>query len=305
MAETLDKGRERNAREAAKLANARRAKAAGGVGGWVAQRSGAWSLDDADPQFMAAHKYYWNSLCDYWFRTETEGWEHLPEAPCLLIGIHSGAPLPWDAWTLGMQWWRRFGHERMLHGTAHDALTAAPGLGWYLRKLGVLPAAPDSIAAALAAGRDVLLFPGGEVDSLRPWTRRDEAILAGRTGFVKMAIRARVPIVPVATVGGADAMPVIVSGRRIAKALKLDELARLKMFPLSISLPWGLTSAILPEIPLPTKIRTAFQPPVEVSGDPERADDEQYVERVYEEVQASIQEGMDVLARRRRLPLFG
>jgi hypothetical protein len=35
--------------------------------------------------------------------------------------------------------------------------------------MGVLPAAPDSIAAALAAGRDVALWPGGEVDSLPPW----------------------------------------------------------------------------------------------------------------------------------------
>ena len=305
MAETLDKRRERNALQAQKVADERREKASGGVGGWVAERSGKWSLEDADTRFMAAHTYYWNSLCDYGFRAEIEGWEHLPDPPCLLIGIHSGAPLPWDAWTLGMQWWRHFGPDRMLHGTAHDALTAAPGLGWYLRKLGVLPAAPDSIAAALAARRDVLLYPGGEVDSLRPWTQRDQAILAGRTGFVKMAIRARVPIVPVATVGGADAMPVLFSGKRVARALKLDQTARLKMFPVAISLPWGLNTAILPEIPFPTKIRTAFQEPVEVARDPARARDEDYVEQIYERVQASIQEGMDVLARRRRLPLFG
>jgi 1-acyl-sn-glycerol-3-phosphate acyltransferase len=171
--------------------------------------------------------------------------------------------------------------------------------------MGVLPAAPDSIASALAAGRDVALWPGGEVDSLRKWTDRDKAILAGRTGFVKMAIRTGVPIVPVSTVGGPDSMPVLLTGRRLAKALRLDQVARLKMFPIAISAPWGVAPAMLPELPLPTKIRTAFQDPVEVEHDPERADDDAYVQAKYDEVQSSIQHGMEVLARRRRFPVFG
>ena len=62
---------------------------------------------------------------------------------------------------------------------------------------------------------------------------------------------------------------------------------------------------MLPEIPLPTKIRTAFQDPIELSKDPEKAKDDAYVDKMYDEVQGSIQHGMDALARRRRLPLFG
>ena len=61
----------------------------------------------------------------------------------------------------------------------------------------------------------------------------------------------------------------------------------------------------LPEIPLPAKIRTAFQPPIELDRDPERADDERYLDEKYDEVRESIQSGMDALARRRTLPLFG
>jgi hypothetical protein len=77
------------------------------------------------------------------------------------------------------------------------------------------------------------------------------------------------------------------------------------MFPIALQVPWGISPALLPEIPLPTKIRTAFQDPVEVDSDPERAEDEQYVEAKYHEVCERIQAGMDELARRRRLPLFG
>jgi hypothetical protein len=99
-------------------------------------------------------------------------------------------------------------------------------------------------------------------------------------------------------------MPVLASGKRLAKVLQLDKVARLKMFPIAFQAPWGISPALLPEVPLPTKIRTAFQPAIEVDTDPERAEDQDYVERMYGEVESAIQEGMDALARRRRLPLF-
>lgn len=292
-----------NARE--KMA-AKREEASGGVSGWIADRAGDWSLDDGfDDRTMHRQKFFWNPLMDHWFRLEMEGWEHVPERNALLVGIHSGAPFVWDAWTVGVQWWRRFGEDRPLHGTAHDALMAMPLIGRYFRSMGVLPAAPDSITTALAEGRDVALWPGGEVDSLRTWRDRDTANLAGRRGFVKIAIQTGVPIVPIATVGGGDAMPVLIKGDRLARALRLDRIARLKVFPLAVSLPWGIAPAFLPQIPLPAKIRTAFQEPVEVDHDPERAADGDYVDSVYHQVEERIQSGMDALTRRRTLPLFG
>src|SRR5829696_1851117 len=295
---------EEQAKRAKKKTDERREQAEGAAG-WIADRAGQWSLEGPDHGFMHKQKYFWNPLMDFYFRMEVEGWERIPEPPALLVGIHSGAPFVWDAWTVGIQWWRHYGQGRPLHGTAHDVLMAAPGVGTYFRKMGVLPAAPDSMSAALAAGRDVALWPGGEVDSLRPWVKRDEAVLAGRTGFIKLAIASGVPIVPIATVGGPDSMPVLFSGRRLAKALQLDKIARLKVFPFAVSAPWGIAPAALPEIPLPTKIRTAFQEPVKIAKDPAKAKDDDYVERKYDEVRESIQRGMDELARRRRFPLFG
>ncbi len=292
------------AAEARRRAARRRARQSGAAA-WVSDRASRYTLDGPDWDFLEVQKYVWNPLMDYWFRMEIEGWERIPEPPVLLIGIHSGAPFVWDAWTVGVQWWRQFGRSRVLHGTAHDALMAMPGFGWYFRRMGVIPAASDSISSALAAGHDVVLWPGGERDSLRPWTQRDEAVLAGRMGFVRLANRCGVPIVPIATVGGPDSMPVLASGRRLAKGLRLDKVFRLKLFPIALQAPWGVSPALLPEIPLPTKIRTVFQEPVELDTDPDRAEDEEYVEAKYDEVRSSIQAGMDALARRRRLPLFG
>ena len=276
-----------------------------GLVGWLNERAGDWEVSGPDEATMQRQKYLWNFLVDYWFRMEFDGWENLPEPPVLLVGIHSGAPFVWDAWTVGVQWWRRFGQDRPLHGTAHDVLMAMPLVGRYFRAMGVLPAAPNSMATALAEGRDVAVWPGGEVDSLRPWTERDRANLAGRKGFVKMAIRAGVPIVPIATVGGADAMPVLIRGDQLSRGLRLDKLLRLKVFPIAISLPWGIAPAALPQFPLPAKIRTRLMPAIELDHDPDRADDDEYLEEKYWEVQNSIQRGMDALARKRALPLFG
>ncbi|OBG97086.1 glycerol acyltransferase [Mycobacterium sp. E3251] len=296
---------QRNAERARAAMEDRRSGQGGGLSGWVAERAGRWDLSGQDETTLQRQKYLWNVLVDYWFRMEIDGWENIPEPPVLLVGIHSGAPFVWDAWTVGLQWWRRFGQERPLHGTAHDALMAIPVIGRYFRSMGVLPAAPDAIATALAEGRDVALWPGGEVDSLRPWIERDQANLAGRKGFVKMAIRAGVPVVPMATVGGADAMPVLIRGDKLSKALRLDRVLRLKVFPLAISLPWGIAPAALPQLPLPAKIRTRFMPAVELDHDPARAEDEAYVDRKYSEIQDAIQDGMDALARKRAFPLFG
>src|SRR5687768_7108858 len=127
--------REQYAAAARKQANERRARMSG-ASGWIAERAGDWSLDERDSRLMEFQKYFWNPLIDYWFRMDVEGWDRIPEPPTLLVGIHSGAPFVWDAWTVGIHWWRRFGDERVLYGTAHDALMAAPLVSTYFRKMG-------------------------------------------------------------------------------------------------------------------------------------------------------------------------
>ena len=70
---------------------------------------------------------------------EVEGWEGLLPPPALLIGIHFGALFVWDSWTVGMQWWRCFGDDRRLHGTAHDALMAVLGIGVFFARWACCP----------------------------------------------------------------------------------------------------------------------------------------------------------------------
>jgi len=284
----------------------------GGIEGLIAKRVAAateHALEGPNQTLMRAQRPVWDVLCKYYFRLETSGWERLPEEPSLLIGNHSGGSLTMDAWTFVAAWWRRFGTERVLHATAHDVLMAAPGLGDYFRQVGVIPASRQGVTAALSAGCDVVIWPGGDVDAMRSWRRRDEAVLAGRKGFVRTAIRSGVPIVPVATVGGHDTAFILSEGRWIANGLDrvsgLKKKLRGSRLPIVLGIPFGLTIETIPtHLPLPAKIRTELLDPIHVDHDPERVNDRDYVESIYREVESSIQGGMDRLAKQRRFPIF-
>jgi 1-acyl-sn-glycerol-3-phosphate acyltransferase len=246
----------------------------------------------------------------YWFRVEVDGWERVPDETSLVIGVHSGGALTMDAWSLVNAWQKHFAGQRILHGTAHDVLMAAPGLGDWFRAVGVIAANRRSVGAALARGEDVVVWPGGEVDAMRSWRKRDVATLGGRTGFVKQAIRSGVPIVPVATVGGHDTVFVLSEGKWLAdaldKVLGLKKTLRGANLPIIAGFPFPIAVEILPaHVPLPAKIRTEILDPIEVDTDPDRAGDTAYVQKVYDEVEAVIQAGMDRLAARRTLPVLG
>ena len=283
------------------------------IQGLIAKRVAAaaeHALEGPNQELMRAQRAVWIPLCDYYFRLETSGWERLPQRTSLLIGNHSGGALTMDAWTLVFDWWRRFGAERVLHATAHDVLMAAPGLGDYFRQVGVIPASRHGISAALSAGRDVIIWPGGEVDSMRNWRRRDQVVLGGRKGFVRQAIRSGVPIVPVASVGGHDTVFVLSEGRWLANGL--DRVTGLKKklrgvtMPIVLGLPFGLTVETIPtHLPLPAKIRTELLDPIHVDTNPERVNDREYVDSIYLEVKSAIQDAMDRLAKQRRFPIFG
>ena len=285
----------------------------GGIQGLIGKRVAAateHALEGPNQTLLRVQKPVWEVLCKYYFRLETSGWERLPEEPSLLIGNHSGGSLTMDAWTFVFDWWRRFGTERVLHATAHDVLMAAPGLGDYFRAVGVIPASRQGVSAVLGAGCDVIIWPGGDVDAMRSWRRRDEAVLGGRMGFVRTAIRLGVPIVPVATVGGHDTVFVLSEGQWIANGLDrvsgLKKKLRGSQLPIVAGIPFGLTIETIPtHLPLPAKIRTELLDPVHVDHDPERVNDREYVNSIYLEVESSIQNAMDRLAKQRRFPIFG
>ena len=122
------------------------------------------------------------------------------------------------------------------------------------------------------------------------------------TGFLKLAIRTGVPIVPVVSIGGQETLVVLTRGEALSQALGLHRL-RLKVLPVSLVVPWGITLGdFIPRWTLPAKLTTQVLPPIDVS---EKFGDDPDLDEAYDYVTGTMQSTLDALAAERRLPILG
>ncbi len=174
------------------------------------------------------------------------------------------------------------------------------GVGRVIEHMGARPASVESAVEAFADGKHVMVFPGGDVEAAKSFVHRNEVIFGGRTGFARLAIEQKVPIVPIVTAGAGESLLVLSDGKSLAKKLKLDKLLRIKALPVSLSFPWGLSVGAvgqLPYLPLPTKLRTTVLPAMK----PKKGEDaEGFAERVH----AAMQESMTAMTANRK-PILG
>jgi len=159
------------------------------------------------------------------------GWENIPDRPFLCVGNHSGYGVS-EVLTLLCLWTGRFGVTRPAVGLAHDL-----GMYWPFRMVvlpigGVRASIPAGLEA-LGRGFPVLVFPGGDVDALRPFSRRDRVVWGGRHGFLRAARDAHVPLVPLVISGSHAQYTLLPGGRAIARMLGLPRL-RLATWPLPL-----------------------------------------------------------------------
>ncbi len=223
----------------------------------------------------------------------------------MLIGTHNGAMTTPDAYALMLTYWRRFGFEQPLYGMAHRAIFEVPFIRRIGLRGGVIPASPENATLALKADCPILVYPGGDVDALKPFSKRHRITFAGRKGFIRTALEHQVPIVPVISVGAHETLYVLNDGAKLAKLLRIDRWLRVKSVPLTLSFPFGLTIASLPTIPLPSKLRLKVLPPIELGEPAAAASDEAAVQRCYDHVVTTMQRALDELAAQRRFPILG
>ena len=174
------------------------------------------------------------------------------------------------------------------------------GVGRLIEPLGARPASTQSAEEAFGRGEHVAVFPGGDLDAAKAWDERNHVKFGGRSGFARLAIDAGVPIVPIVTAGAGESLFVISSGERLARAIRLDKLLRVKSAPVSISLPWGLSIGavgMLPYLPLPTKLVTRVLPAMPPTDGADAADFAVRVETAMQDALTDMTSG--------RIPLIG
>src|ERR1700751_3623943 len=149
-----------------------------------------------------------------YFRADVRGLAHIPaDGPVLLGGNHSGGTLIADTFVFGQHFYDRFGARRRFHQLAHDLVFKLPGLRALLERYGTVPASPANMARALRRNARLLVSPGGDHETYRPSWESDQIDFAQRTGFVELALKHRVPLVPVVAIGGQESALFLRHGR--------------------------------------------------------------------------------------------
>jgi 1-acyl-sn-glycerol-3-phosphate acyltransferase len=273
------------------------------VAGQVRGRVPVADLDERDPDYIRESLPRLWLLASLWFRGEVRGLGNIPEeGPVLLVGNHSGGNVSPDTAVFTLAFSTYFGVERPFYQLAHNLVLTSP-VGPYLRRFGTVAASPENARKALDAGAAVLVYPGGDWEVNRPTWEANRIDFAGRRGFVRLALDAGVPIIPVVSVGGQETALFLTHGERLAKLLRLDKLLRLKTLPVNLSLPWIVNVGdFLGHLPLPAKITVQVMDPIDLreryGPDPDR-------EQVYDDITSLMQDQLTELAAERRLPVVG
>jgi 1-acyl-sn-glycerol-3-phosphate acyltransferase len=217
-----------------------------------------------------------------YFRCETHGIENVPAGRVLLVANHSGQ-LPFDALCIAAAMVLDATPPRVTRSMVEKFVPSLPFASYLLSRFGQITGTPDNCRRLLEADEAILVFPEGARGIAKPFSLRYQLQELG-TGFMRLALQTRAPIVPIAVIGAEEQAP----------AVNVRSLARLFGTPAFPIMP---LPPFFPIIPLPTKYRLWFGEPLRFDGDP---DDDEVVEAHVRTVRNSIQSSIQVGRKERR-----
>jgi 1-acyl-sn-glycerol-3-phosphate acyltransferase len=236
-------------------------------------------------------------LYSKWFRTEWEGLEKIPtDGGALLVANHAGA-IPSDAPVIMHGIEKEL--DRPVYGLADYFFRTVPVVGTLWARAGGVSARPANAYRLLKEQRQLaLVFPEGTKGPSKSYTDRYQLRRFGRGGFVEIAMRAGVPVIPIAVVGSEEAMPVVFRLPTLAKAIGVP------YFPVTANLlALGPLGAVLP---FPAKFKLQVLDPVyfDVPPDQDRYSKSRIMEES-ERIRTHLQEAVYDMLRDRRSVWFG
>jgi 1-acyl-sn-glycerol-3-phosphate acyltransferase len=262
-------------------------------------RSPAVEVDEFgyDPAYERRFLPFLELLYEKYFRVEVHGIDRIPaQGRCLLVANHSGA-LPLDGVMLRLAVRREHSRRRDVRWLAEDGIFHFPFLGNFTNRVGAVRACQENAERLLEHETLVVVFPEGKKGIGKLFRDRYKLQRFGRGGFVKLCLRTRTPIVPVAIVGGEETHPMLARIEYLTKAIGIPYIPVTPTFPLL-----GPAGAL----PAPTKWKIFFGEPIDLGGfAPASVEDEILVGRLTERVRGEIQEMLDDAIAKRRSVWFG
>ena len=231
--------------------------------------------------------YICSLLYKYYFRVSTYGIDNLPAGKCLLVGNHSGQ-LPIDGVMIGTAMALEADPPRLIRSMVEYWAPMLPFVGTFFARIGQTIGTPDNCLRMLSKNYTILVFPEGAKGCGKVWSKRYSLQKFG-TGFMRLALEGRAPIVPVAVIGGEEMAPSFWNARKVARYLGFPYI------PITPTFPWTGPFGF---IPYPTKYRLHFGEPIYMEGDPNDEDD--VIDEKIQFVKQTLQNLIDDGLRRRR-----
>jgi len=261
--------------------------------GRLGMRNRSEEVDDFgfDPVYEQRVQPLFDFLYERYFRVECEGVTGIPaEGRCLLVANHSGT-LPYDGMMIKTAVKREHPQHRDVRWLAEDFLFHFPFLGSFTNRIGAVRACQENAERLLQQESLTAVFPEGVKGIGKLFRERYQLQRFGRGGFIRLSLRTRTPIIPVAVVGAEETNPMLFRIDYLSRALGIPYIPVTPTFPLLG--PLGL-------LPLPTKWRIHFGELVSFDDyGPEAADDEMLVGRLADQVRESIQSALAAAVRKR------
>jgi len=185
-----------------------------------------------------------------YFTINVFGVEHVPRhGRGMLVGNHSGG---WaiDALMVIASTFFELEPPRLAQGMAEKFLKKVPFLSWFTNRIGQLTGLPQHSVRLLEDERLLLVFPEGTRGTAKLYRDRDSLVGFG-TGFARIALKTRAPIIPFAFIGGGEAIPTVVNLYGIGKRLGLPYI------PIT---PYGIAW------PLPVSLQLLYGAPIHLEG---------------------------------------
>jgi 1-acyl-sn-glycerol-3-phosphate acyltransferase len=259
------------------------------------------SLDNRDREAIDRLVSAIEPWLERFFHPVVRGLDRIPPGPGLYVANHNGGVLFPDAYVLGSAIHRARSLADLPYVLAHDLAIRPLISNRFFAPLGAVRASRTNAHRLFAAGRKVLVFPGGDREALRPFRDRHRIVFGDHRGYVRLAIEEGVPILPVVSAGAHSMLVVLDDGVRLSRLFGIDRLLRVKVFPIVLSVPWGLTIGFPPPyVPLPTRIFMELLAPIRFERRGlEAANDDAYVERCHVQVVSTMQAAMTRLVSER------
>ncbi len=220
-------------------------------------------------------------LYKYWFRVDSDGIEHVPDAgPVLLTANHSGG-LPIDGFMIAVDLLKKLDTPRVMRSVLYNSAGYIPFVNTFFDRCGQVTGARRNIEELLKQGDLVAVFPEG---ARGPWKgfRDRYKVRPFHVGFVELSLRFQIPIVPTVVIGAEEQYPFLTNLKPLAGTLGLSYFPVTPFFPLLG--PLGI-------LPLPTKYHIYYDEPFHFYRDhpPETVHDPRKVRELADQVQGRVE----------------